>query len=139
MIVDASVAAKWFLRGESHEKEALACRKDFEAGNVELTAPSLIMYEVGNSIWKRKDISGSLAANLAKTAADYLGLIITQIDGETAATALGLARTLKVTFYDASYLSLAQRLKKTFITADEQLLQKLERTKFKAIHLSEYS
>jgi len=56
MILDASVAAGWFLRGKRCEAESLSLRRDYEDGKFELEAPLRILYEVCNAIWKRMDV-----------------------------------------------------------------------------------
>ena len=76
MIIDASVGAKWFLKGEEWENESLKIKRLFEDGNLELCALTLILYEVGNIIWKRKDISADLASKLVLKASEHLKEII---------------------------------------------------------------
>jgi len=49
-VVDASVVAKWFNRGEEYENEAAAVRKAWVSDELELIAPSHLPFEVANSI-----------------------------------------------------------------------------------------
>jgi len=51
-IVDASVVAKWFLP-EPHKDKAETLLRDFLDEKIELTAPELLVVEVGNLLWKR--------------------------------------------------------------------------------------
>ncbi|HKW04510.1 MAG TPA: type II toxin-antitoxin system VapC family toxin [Nitrososphaerales archaeon] len=60
-IVDASVMAKWFNKREANEEEALALRSAWIDGTIELLAPSVIIYEVCNSIWKNPNIEKTQA------------------------------------------------------------------------------
>jgi len=49
LILDASVAVKWF-NPEPLRKESLTIRKMFLEGEVDLEAPSLLYYEVANAL-----------------------------------------------------------------------------------------
>ena len=54
LVVDASVAAKWFNAEDLSDKAAKV--KDAHVrGDVELIASTHIIYEVANSIWKQQD------------------------------------------------------------------------------------
>ena len=64
-VVDASVVAKWFNKGESNEEEALALRNAWIERKVELCSPSLLIYEVCNSIWKNPNIDKDKATSLS--------------------------------------------------------------------------
>jgi len=50
LVVDASVAFKWSRKEgeEEYISEALAVLNDHLAGNVEIHAPDLLLYELGN-------------------------------------------------------------------------------------------
>jgi len=76
MILDASVAAKWFLKREKYGSDAIRLRQDYEAGKVDLSAPSLILYEDCSAIRKIKDIAREKASKLAEAASTYLGNIV---------------------------------------------------------------
>ena len=49
-VVDASVAAKWFLP-ELHKDKAEELLRDFLDEKLDLIAPDLIISEVGNILW----------------------------------------------------------------------------------------
>lgn len=137
MILDASVAAKWFLKGEAYEPQALRCREDFEAGSVDLSAPALIRYEVANAIWKRKDIKDTDAGKLAERAVSYLNALIVEESPHLPKRIIHISRTLEIPYYDSTYLALTEQLQQPLLTADKELLTKA-REKFKIQHLSEY-
>ncbi|HVG07663.1 MAG TPA: type II toxin-antitoxin system VapC family toxin, partial [Thermoanaerobaculia bacterium] len=61
IVVDASVAIKWFLP-EQHSLQALRLLE----GGRELVAPDLIWAEIGNVLWKRWR-QGELADENART------------------------------------------------------------------------
>lgn len=125
MIVDASVVAKWFLKGEEWEEESLKLREMFESGEVELWAPSLILYEVGNVIWKRRDIPIDIASKIVSKAFEYLKEIILIPTSEIAELSMRIARELKITFYDATYVALSTLRKDQLVTADKKLYDKV--------------
>jgi predicted nucleic acid-binding protein len=56
LVIDASVAAKWFNLEELSDKAA-DIKEAYVKGDLELAAPTHIIYEVGNSIWKNKQLT----------------------------------------------------------------------------------
>ncbi len=50
-VVDASVAARFLLVEELSEKADLLLQK-FHEDAIELKAPGIVNYEVGNALWK---------------------------------------------------------------------------------------
>jgi predicted nucleic acid-binding protein len=118
LIVDASVALKWFADEEnSVHAEALL------TGDDELVAPDLILAEVGNAMWKksRKGLVPSAQVVAAMNGmSKYFGRLIPI--AELAARAAGLATLLHHPIYDCFYLTLAERDGIPIITADERML-----------------
>lgn len=117
VVVDASVAAKWFNIEEFSEKAAEV--KDAHVrGDFELSAPTHIVYEVGNSILKnqqltREDAGEAIASIL------QLGIRLLAPSAIRASRTMTIARLRHTTFYDASYLQTAEELRAPLITADE--------------------
>ena len=138
MILDASVAAKWFLRGEEYETESLGLRQDYEEGKVQLQAPSLMIYEVCNSIWKRRDIPRETAAKLAEAASKYLSNLVVSPSPQTYRKAVSNARTWDITVYDSSYATMAQELKRPLITADGDLGKRLSKVSVPVMFIANY-
>jgi predicted nucleic acid-binding protein len=138
MILDASVAAKWFLKGEEYEAESLKLREDYENGRIELHAPSLILYEVCNSIWKREDVPRELAAELAEVASSYLSSLVVSPNPQTYRKAVTNARTWNVTLYDSAYATMAQELKRPLITADKDLAERLSKVSVPVVLIANY-
>ncbi len=87
-----------------------------------LVAPALIVYEVGNTCWKKCRRAPASAANLRQAFADMLRLEI-QLLAIEPAQVLVLAEKSEITFYDAAYLWLADRLKARLVTLDRRLEQ----------------
>ncbi|MGQ4892110.1 MAG: type II toxin-antitoxin system VapC family toxin [Candidatus Njordarchaeia archaeon] len=126
MIIDASVVAKWFLKGEEWEKESLKLKEMFEKNEVKLYAPTLILYEVGNIIWKRKEIPKDIASKLVNKAFEYLKEIVLIPTSKIAEMSMKIARKHGITFYDATYVALSDRRKEYLVTADKKLYEKIK-------------
>jgi predicted nucleic acid-binding protein len=138
MILDASVAAKWFLKGEEFEPESLKLRADYEEGKIELHAPSLILYEVCNSIRKRGDIPRETAAKLAEAASKYLSNLVISPSPQTYRKAVSNARLWDITVYDSSYATMAQEMKQPLITADGDLGKRLSKVSVPVVLIANY-
>ncbi len=133
-IVDASVVAKWFNKGESNEEEAHALRGAWVDGRIELCCPSLLVYEVCNSIWKNPNINHTQAASLARLVV-RLAPTFLEVGEEEASESISLARKSKLTFYDAVYIVVSRFSKYSLITADGDQLKASE-DYTKSYHLS---
>jgi predicted nucleic acid-binding protein len=121
-LIDASVMAKWFNKGETNEEDALALRSAWSDGIVELFAPSLINYEVCNSIWKNPNVQRDQALSLAKLVVRLAPNLI-QVTQDESEEAMRLARKTKLTFYDSIYIILSKSRKCPLITSDKDQLE----------------
>ena len=116
IVVDASIAVKWFIL-EVHSEDAarlLRSKQDF-------LAPDLIWAEVGNVLWKkvlRKEISFEQARGILK---DFLRFPV-QTFGSHALldAAWGLAAQYGITVYDSLYLAVAISQNCSAVTADRK-------------------
>lgn len=117
LVVDASVAAKWFNLEELSEK-AVEIKEAYIKGDLELTAPMHIIYEVGNSIWKNPRLTEADALD-AVTALVQLDLQLLEPTTERATRAMEIARSTNITFYDAIYLQTAEELNIALVTDDQ--------------------
>ena len=138
MILDASVAAKWFLKGEKYETESLRLRQDYEDGKIELEAPSLILYEICNTIWKRRDIPRERASKLAEIATTYLGHLTVTPSPQTYRRIVSNARAWGVTVYDSAYATMSQESKRPLITADDDLRKRLSKVSIPVMFMADY-
>ncbi len=134
-VADASVMAKW-LRTEKEEyiEQANAMLEDLQNGNIEIYAPELAKYEIGNFLKKRKLLSYEAKSSLAT----YYSLPITFLPEtkELADKTYQFADELHITYYDAAYLSLAEELKSGLIT--ENVKHHGKATTIKIIPLAHY-
>lgn len=107
-VIDASVAVKWFCE-ESGREDALEISRRAKLGDITLYAPDLLLYEVGNVLWKGKkfnaeEIQRALLA-LRKTNVEFFSL-----EGNIIEFAALFTCKYNITFYDASYAALAYAL-----------------------------
>ena len=121
IVVDASVAIKWFLP-EPGSIQALQLLENEDV----LIAPSLIHYEVANIAWKRVR-RGDLTREQADAIQERLPRMLAGLLGPPAliGMALEMAHDTGASVYDASYLALAVVLGATFVTADERLWRRV--------------
>ena len=119
-VVDASVAAKWFV-AEPHSEIALT----LVTGPHDLVAPSFILAELG-SVFLKKVSSGDMSVETAmrnfRTVEAGMELIWTM---EQQDAAFVLARRYNRSFYDSLYVALAVAEGCQLVTADERLYNAL--------------
>jgi predicted nucleic acid-binding protein len=123
-IVDASVAAKFFLQEDGSD-----LARSLETG-YELAAPDLIMAELCNLFWKRIR-RGDMSVSDAQTALDRLpsGLELIQLE-RLASLAMEIAALLDHPAYDCFYLASAVRHSLPLITADNRLANLVSKGSF---------
>jgi len=123
-ILDASVAAKWFLpsRGEPLVQEALTLLERYSQGRIELYVPDLFWPELGNVFWKATRL-GRLPIEAAEEAiTSLLKLNIpTSPSGPLLQDAFTIAVHFQRSVYDAVYVALAALTNRMLVTADERL------------------
>jgi predicted nucleic acid-binding protein len=121
LVVDASVAAKWFFE----EDQSAAARRLFSSRRT-LIAPDLLGVELANVIWKRvqrKELSADSAADIL---ADYRRLAIEIVPSAFyLPAALELAIITSRTVYDCLYLALAMSQQTQVVTADKRFVAAL--------------
>jgi predicted nucleic acid-binding protein len=126
-VVDASVAAKWFLpQGEDYSEQAVEILASCIAGKAQLLVPDHFFAEMGNVFWKgirTKRISPS-AAFIALQSIKDLDLVVSS-SANLLEEALRIALEHHRTVYDSLYVALAVRSSTDFITADERLANAL--------------
>jgi predicted nucleic acid-binding protein len=124
LVVDASVAVLWTLEQRGSDRAAALTGED------RLIAPSLIVAEIGNAVWKAVR-RGDLPHDEAPTAVEIaLGPLhelapVEQLRGR----ALQFAIELNHPIYDCFYLALAEREACALVSADTRLLAAARRVK----------
>jgi predicted nucleic acid-binding protein len=124
IVVDASVAAKWFLPEVGSEEAT-----QLLSGTDKLIAPDLIRVEVAAAITRRVrlgELPGEEAMQICnawlKALADGVVALTAQEDDLT--EAIKLALELKHPLQDCIYLAVAMRLKATLITSDPKFIER---------------
>lgn len=128
IVVDASVAAKWFLpgRGETLSDEAFRLLRGYAKGEIRLIVPDLFWAELGNLLWK-----AVRQGRCTKTTGESARASLKDRKLPTVPTvalldvALAIALTFDRTVYDSLYVALAVHSKAELVTADERLANAL--------------
>jgi predicted nucleic acid-binding protein len=124
MILDASVAGKWFLVDEELIDEANALRDALLEERITLAAPPAIWTEVSNGL-VRAARRGRIEAVDAEALAERVrGLA--QLIEDVVVDAREVVRTalsVGIGAYDAAYLAAAQQTESSVITADQGMLK----------------
>jgi predicted nucleic acid-binding protein len=131
LVVDASVAVLWTLAQQGSDRAAALNNDD------RLIAPSLIIAEIGNAVWKavrRGDLPKTEALTGIEIALGPVAALTP--DEELRGRALELAIELDHPIYDCFYLALAERERCPLVTADKRLVaaaKKMKGIEFRAL------
>jgi len=127
-VLDASVAAKWFLpsAGETYVEEALTILQAFAAGKTRLLVPDLFWPEISNVFWKAFRL-GRVSERAADEAITSLAAqqIVTASSRLLVNKAFAIAAAFHRPVYDAIYVALAVSSNYPFVTADERFANAL--------------
>lgn len=116
VVIDTSVALKWFLNEEGSEVALALLKKE------NLAAPDLLLYEITNALVCKRALKPSDIQDLLKLLFQFqIQLFV--LPQERFFRVAELCRNFKITAYDASFIALAEVLKADFITADRKLAQ----------------
>ncbi len=129
LVVDASVAAKWFSREELHaEALSLLDRSD------DLQAPDFIVPEVVNVAWK-KCLRGEFPKARAETIAVAVPRFFAVLHPSTdlAVRALEIAIVLEHPVCDCLYLACAEINGGSLVTADKRFFTVLQGSDFESL------
>lgn len=123
-VIDASVAAKWFLadRSETLVDEAWQLLDRYAKGQARLVVPDLFWAEFGNILWKAVR-GGRCTQKAAETGIATMrnrGLPTVPSDTLVEA-AFAIATGFDRTVYDSLYIALAVDCQGQLITADEKM------------------
>jgi predicted nucleic acid-binding protein len=126
-VIDSSVAFKWAV-AELHQDKALLLRADFSNALCDLIAPDFFHAEVAHAL-TRAERQGRITAGEAlglwtdvmSTAPQFhpsLPMIPRAID---------LSSQLRIGVYDCVYIAQAEQAKCDFITADDKLINNVQK------------
>jgi len=124
LVLDASVAAKWFLprADEGLVDEAFDLLRQYADGEIDFTAPDLFWPEFGNVLWKavrQGRWSGTAATKALQQMREQQLTTVPAADLIEDALAIALASDRTV--YDSLYVALAVQSGADLVTADERL------------------
>jgi predicted nucleic acid-binding protein len=128
IVLDASVAAKWFLPAEDEPlaPEARHLFSRFSAEEVDFRVPDIFWAEIGSILWKAIR-QGRCTKSTAQSALRFLADL--ELPAVPSLDLLELGFEIALTFgrsvYDGLYVSLAVASKATLVTADERLVNAL--------------
>ena len=126
LVIDASVAIKWFVVENLHaEAKRLLGRGD------DLHAPDLLVVELANVAWKkaaRKEIDARQAREIALAYLDGVPAIWSSAD--LVDRALQIALELGHPVYDCLYIACAEAVGGVLVTADGRLRMAVDATRF---------
>lgn len=127
LVVDASTVTKWFVEEVDSDK-ANQLKTAHETGQLQLTAPDLLIYEVSNAlVYNPKMTLDDLTASIRNLSELELDLIPPRAD--FAAETIKIAKKHTLSIYDSSYIALAEMMGTNCVTADMKLYRKIRNKK----------
>ena len=122
LVVDASVAVKWFVEEDLADEAASLLR-----GSTPLHAPDLLVAEMTNAVWK-KFVRGAITREQAEVFAVSIPYSPLQLTPSLSLhqRALDIAIDLRLSVYDCLYLACAELVSGRVVTADQALLRRVQ-------------
>ncbi len=133
LIVDASVALKWFLPDEPWADRAIRLLET----DGELLAPEWIVPEVCNAVWKmvrNGRLSGERGEHIVSLLPSFFVRLVPVVN--EAPRAMAIALTINHPVYDCFYVALAEREHVPLVTADNRLIARLAGTPWEQLLVS---
>lgn len=124
VVLDTSVVVKWFRQGEVLAERALVVRDAYLEGQIRVSVPSLLAYELANLLRYKQDITTAQVKQAVRSLFD-MRLEWVLPTHAVLQRAVEIAQAYDTTVYDAVFAALADSAGATFVTADERLCQRL--------------
>lgn len=122
MIIDASVAIKWFLIKEDYWDKAKLLLEQHINGIEQIIVPNLLFLEIINTFATKKNIGLSTGEEILRLLFS-ISLKKYHPTDEDILETFKLAKKYKTTSYDMLYAVIAKKLKTTLVTADERFVK----------------
>ena len=135
VVVDSSVTVKWI--NEINEKllvQADELLADAQAGSVNLLAPELSKYEIGNALLNKK--LSFLQAYQSLSTVYQLPITFVPETEELANETYRIAQQGSITYYDASFVALAERENAILVT--DNIKHQGKDSNIKVVSLKDY-
>ena len=137
-VIDASVASRFLLVEDLSDKAELVL-EDFLKGALDLRAPKLVIYEVGNTLWKSVK-RGFISLDEALEKFSYfseLKIDSINLSGIEHKEVLEWSVKKDATYYDSVYIRSCKKVGGALLTADDVLYKKSEKA-VPTVHLKDY-
>lgn len=125
VVLDASVAAKWYLRRaeEAHVSESLLLQGEHVEGRIRLVVPEIFWAEMGSILWKAVNQRRLPAEDAAESLENIQSFGLESVSNRSLLMgAWRLSRVYGRSLYDCLYVELAREVNSDFVTADERLV-----------------
>ena len=120
IVVDASVAVKWFVSEPGTAEAEMLLLSDEERA-----APEHLVAEVGQALL-RHHFAGAITFDHCRAAVERIGQLLRLFPtASLAADALDIAARARCSVYDALYVAAAERWDARVVTADARLVAQL--------------
>lgn len=123
VVVDTSVAIKWFLPENGSIEAKSLLRHDI------LAAPDMLIYELTNVLHCKKQLTDS---DIQTLLADFMNFDIQlfALPSHKFSRVAELSRKFDISCYDASFIAMAELLETDMVTADHRLLRKVHKLNY---------
>jgi predicted nucleic acid-binding protein len=125
IVLDASVALKWFFWDEAGGERARHYRDRHASGDEIIAVPDLFFYEVAKVLSNRTTLSVEAMSEAFSLLWSFDFEVFTLGLGEFL-SGITLSERYRITLYDAAYIELARKLKCEFVTFDKKLYEKVK-------------
>ncbi|MBI2588306.1 type II toxin-antitoxin system VapC family toxin [Candidatus Berkelbacteria bacterium] len=123
LVIDASVAIKWFSSEIDQDKAVLVLERVYQ-NKLTLAAPNLLIYEIGNALWKGKKLDEKRIL-AALDSLYFPSFNLAPLDIGSIKLAISFMTRYDITFYDAAYAGLAYEMGCPLLTANPKHFQKI--------------
>lgn len=139
VVIDSSVALKWWLDDEEFVDEARSLLKEIITGEIELIVPELWFYEITNGIntaVKRERITKEMAKDFIE---ELKAVTVTLIPAVNHLTKVyEEASKYNYAIYDMVYMVIAENENIPLLIADDKFIETVKNDKTFVVHLSDY-
>ena len=122
IVIDASVALKWYLADEEYSQKALGILDKYVSNELDIQAPSLLEYEVINGLIIAKKRGRIQEEKILAAIEGFMGLELKLKNLSLYYPKLiHYCKVYNRSAYDASYLAVADDERILLVTADKEL------------------